>query len=153
MKGESRGLMRGGINLPAKMGLTRWQEILRAYHVLSQDKEDNEMSNLDTSKYDKLVKATAVFPAAQYLYPYLGLAGEAGEVADQVKKSIRDDNGVITQERAEKILHELGDVVWYVTAIAHQFDMDLQDVMEINMEKLLSRKASGTIKGEGSDRR
>lgn len=94
------------------------------------------------------------------IYPALGLAGEAGEVAEKVKKWIRDDadnihlNGehAMTEDRREAILKELGDPLWYITSLAYDLGYSLQEVVDANVEKLTSRKERGVIHGSGDNR-
>jgi len=78
----------------------------------------------------------------------LGLVGEAGEVAEKVKKLIRDKS----RFTKEDIIKELGDVVFYVTALANYYGSDLQEVIEGNVIKLDGREARGTLKGSGDNR-
>lgn len=85
-------------------------------------------------------------------YVALKLNGEAGEVAEHIGKAIRDDDGIITSERREKLKHELGDVLWYVAALAQELGFDLSDIADANIAKLHARKAAGTLQGSGSDR-
>lgn len=87
-----------------------------------------------------------------FRYPALGLAEEAGEVAGKFAKAVRDDNGIITEERREAIKKELGDVLWFVAELATLLEYDLEDIMEANIEKLTSRKARNKIHGSGDDR-
>ena len=82
----------------------------------------------------------------------LGLVGESGEVAEKFKKIIRDRQGNLTSEDKAEIIKELGDVLWYVTTIAHLMGSDLETVAKRNTEKLLSRKARGQIGGSGDNR-
>ena len=86
------------------------------------------------------------------IYPTLGLTGEAGEVADKVKKVIRDRQGVFDQETCEAIKLELGDVLWYVAQLASELGYDLEQVAEANLQKLSSRAARGRIGGSGDQR-
>ncbi|MFN6965250.1 MAG: nucleoside triphosphate pyrophosphohydrolase family protein [Pyrinomonadaceae bacterium] len=72
-------------------------------------------------------------------YAALGLAGEAGETANKVKKILRDAGGVISEERLQQIKDELGDVLWYVAACARELDVTLEDVARHNVEKLAAR--------------
>lgn len=78
----------------------------------------------------------------------LGLIGEAGEVAEKVKKLLRDN----TKVDRDDIIKELGDVAFYLTALANYFDGSLADVLEVNMDKLNSRQARGTLRGSGDNR-
>lgn len=85
-------------------------------------------------------------------YPALGLAGEAGEVCEHVKKTIRDDGGRLSQKRRRKLEKELGDVLWYVAALASELDLDLGEVAALNVDKLTDRKQRGVLHGEGDER-
>ena len=82
----------------------------------------------------------------------LGLAGEAGEVAEKTKKLIRDTNGEITADFRKEIAKELGDVLWYVAGIASVLGLTLTKIARQNIEKLFSRKRRGKIKGSGDNR-
>jgi NTP pyrophosphatase (non-canonical NTP hydrolase) len=97
---------------------------------------------------------TAVYPNAgsNLVYPTLGLAGEAGEVAEKVKKLIRDDAGVLSDERRAAIAKELGDVLWYVAQVATEAELDLDEIAAANLQKLLSRAERGVLQGSGDDR-
>lgn len=86
------------------------------------------------------------------VYPTLGLANEAGEVAGKVKKLFRDKEGVISPEDREALKQELGDVLWYLAQICTELDLTLEEVAEANLVKLFSRKARGAIQGEGDQR-
>ncbi|MEK7647901.1 MAG: nucleoside triphosphate pyrophosphohydrolase family protein [Patescibacteria group bacterium] len=105
-------------------------------------------------EYQEKSKLTAMYPAfgAGYVYPALGLASEAGEVAGKIKKIIRDFNGVVDAERKEQLRAELGDVLWYTAQLALQLDLSLDDIAEANIAKLLSRKDRGVIQGSGDAR-
>ncbi len=111
--------------------------------------------------YQGTVMALAIYPgrgttsmhgARSLAYTVLGLAGEAGEVSENLKKAIRDDGGDITPERRQAMLKELGDVLWYVTACATDLGSSLREVAETNAAKLLDRAARGKLQGSGSDR-
>lgn len=82
----------------------------------------------------------------------LGLVDESGEVAAKFKKIIRDKNGVISEEDKLEISKELGDVLWYVSAVAHLLDLDMESIAQGNLDKLSSRRARGVIKGSGDNR-
>ncbi len=105
-------------------------------------------------EYQKLSRETAEYPDKDknYIYPTLGLAGEAGEVAEKVKKLIRNDNGILTEEKRVEIAKELGDVLWYVAQVATEFGLQLEQIAEGNLEKLRSRKARGVIASDGDNR-
>jgi NTP pyrophosphatase (non-canonical NTP hydrolase) len=91
--------------------------------------------------YQSAAGTTALYPRRfQNLeYPTLGLAGEAGEVANIVKKIQRDDQGVLTDEKREKLKDELGDVLWYISACADELGLTLAEIAEFNVAKLARR--------------
>ena len=100
------------------------------------------------NEYQKLAKSTAVYPDEYNVgYPTLGLTGEAGEVAEKVKKYIRDGT-----ECRDDLKKELGDVLWYLSAIASDLDLSLEDIAQTNVEKLKSRFKRDKIKGSGDNR-
>ncbi len=109
---------------------------------------------MDFSKYQKESRKTALYPdlGEDFVYPALGVAGEAGEVVENVKKVLRDDGRKITTERKEAIKKEMGDLLWYLAQLATEFDIDLNDVAEENLKKLRSRKKRGTLHGDGDNR-
>ncbi len=104
--------------------------------------------------YQTRSRETAVYPQAgdNLLYPTLGLCGEAGEVAEKVKKMIRDDAGVLTGERRAALSKELGDVLWYAAQLATEAGLNLDEVAAANLDKLLSRQQRGVLQGSGDDR-
>jgi NTP pyrophosphatase (non-canonical NTP hydrolase) len=109
--------------------------------------------DMDVKEYQGIIAKTAVFPKEIGLtYCALGLCGEAGEVAEKVKKLYRDAGGVITPEFVAAVKKELGDVLWYITATANELGLSLQEVMEANYEKLIKRRETGTLNGSGDDR-
>ena len=109
---------------------------------------------MNFDEYQKLAKSTAIYPYRyETIYPALGLGGEAGEVAEKVKKSIRDGLDYHEEKQfKEALTKELGDVLWYISALASDFDISLNDVAEGNIEKLSSRKKRNMIGGSGDDR-
>jgi NTP pyrophosphatase (non-canonical NTP hydrolase) len=108
---------------------------------------------VEFSEYQRFSRRTAAYPSEAWLsYPALGLAGEAGEVADHAKKAIRDDGGVISDERRIAISKELGDVLWYVAQLASELGLELDEIARENLEKLFSRQRRGVITGSGDDR-
>jgi len=128
------------------------------------------------NEYQEDAVKSAVYPGRGAcigaMYVALKLAGEAGEVAENVGKAIRDDGFLVTEdpmvairaddpwaaskwfvpERREKIIRELGDVLWYVAAMADELGLSLADVAAINIAKLRDRQGRGVIQGSGDDR-
>lgn len=106
------------------------------------------------SSFDFYQKQAASFAITDLSIAYaaLGLNGEAGEVAEHAKKCIRDDGGVLTDERVSKLEKELGDVLWYLAACATAAGLNLSDIANGNLDKLTSRKERGVLSGSGSDR-
>jgi NTP pyrophosphatase (non-canonical NTP hydrolase) len=104
--------------------------------------------------YQQESRRTVRYPDAghNFIYPTLGLSGEAGEVAEKIKKVIRDKNGVIDPETRNAIAKELGDVLWYVSQLATELGIGLEDVAHGNIEKLFSRLERGTLHGDGDER-
>lgn len=86
------------------------------------------------------------------VYPTLGLVNEAGEVAGKIKKIFRDKQGQISEADREALKQELGDVLWYLTQIATELGVTLEDVAATNLTKLLSRLERGKIRGDGDNR-
>ena len=109
---------------------------------------------MDFKEYQIESRETAIYPnrGNNFIYPTLGLAGEAGEVAEKIKKVLRDKNGIIDEETKVLIQKELGDVLWYVAQIASEIGLDLDDVAKGNIEKLQSRKERGVLQGNGDNR-
>jgi NTP pyrophosphatase (non-canonical NTP hydrolase) len=108
---------------------------------------------VELSEYQRLSRSTARYPRKEALtYPALGLAGEAGEFADHAKKVIRDDGGEVTPQRREAMGKELGDVLWYVAQLASELGLELEQVAQDNLDKLLSRQRRGVLSGSGDER-
>lgn len=112
-------------------------------------------------KFDKYQKQAAEFDLFEtsvdlkspgFLEKVLGITGEAGEVADKVKKIIRDKGGYASEEDRMEIAKELGDVLWYVANVARYLDVSLSDIAEGNIAKLSSRKKRNKLHGEGDNR-
>jgi NTP pyrophosphatase (non-canonical NTP hydrolase) len=108
---------------------------------------------MEVKEYQQRALVTAVYPEdRRIIYPVLGLNGEAGEVAEKVKKVIRDKNGYYSHEDIREILKEVGDVLWYCNALCRDLGLTLEDAMKLNLEKLESRKARNMINGNGDNR-
>jgi NTP pyrophosphatase (non-canonical NTP hydrolase) len=104
-------------------------------------------------EYQQAARKTAVYPDSQrVVYPALGLAGEAGEVANKVKKIYRDDAGQVTFERRQQVAGELGGVLWYVAAICSDLGLSMDDVAAQNIAALASRQERGVLRGDGDER-
>ena len=109
---------------------------------------------MDFNTYQKNARLTAQYPnlGENYIYPTLGLVGEAGEVAEKVKKVIRDKKGLFDNESKKGLKKELGDVLWYVSNLCTEFNFSLDDIALQNLEKLKLRADKGKISGSGDDR-
>ncbi|OGL71120.1 hypothetical protein A3B32_02320 [Candidatus Uhrbacteria bacterium RIFCSPLOWO2_01_FULL_53_9] len=105
-------------------------------------------------EYQRESRKTAIYPLAgtNLVYPVLGLVGEAGEIANKVKKIQRDDQGVLSEERRQALREELGDVLWYLSQVATELDVDLDEIATDNLAKLFSRKDRGVLHGSGDQR-
>lgn len=113
---------------------------LKNFHILEQYEEF-----MQTSKDYPVDKLSITYPA-------LGLNGEAGEVAEKVKKCWRDNGGVFTDEINKAILKELADVLWYIWACADDMGYSLEDVILTSMKKVKERQETNTVHGNGDDR-
>lgn len=109
--------------------------------------------------YEDFVDHIAIYPnrlsgkfSDGVVYCALGMNGEAGEFADKVKKILRDKEGVLEADDREALLNELGDVLWYVAAMAGELDSSLEEVAVVNIEKLKARQKANTLQGEGDNR-
>jgi NTP pyrophosphatase (non-canonical NTP hydrolase) len=100
----------------------------------------------DTAVYSRDTEIIAL------VYTTLGLAGEAGELANKVKKILRDNESVVTEHMRNELADEAGDVLWYLARFTAEITRELEDVAENNLEKLRDRKRRGVIAGAG-DRR
>lgn len=109
---------------------------------------------MDFNEYQKETRKTAVYPGLgnNFSFPMIGLAGETGEVAEKIKKIIRDKNGIVDEEARREVEKELGDVLWYLAQLATELDIALEDVVACNLEKIVSRKERNMIHGDGDNR-
>lgn len=114
-------------------------------------------SPLTFEQYQLRSAETAVYPevgtGSILAIAYCGLGlGEAGEVQGKLKKILRDDNGVITDEKRKALRGEIGDVLWYLANLAGELDMGLEDIAQENIDKLASRRERGVLGGSGDNR-
>ena len=109
---------------------------------------------MDLNEYQVLAQKTAQYPGKgkDLAYPALGLNGEAGEVADKLKKVMRDNQGEFDPERREDLAYELGDVLWYIADLAIELGYTLDTIAHMNIKKLSSRARRGKLGGNGDHR-
>jgi|TARA_Y100000389_G_scaffold155169_1_gene155762 NTP pyrophosphatase (non-canonical NTP hydrolase) len=120
----------------------------------AQSNESNKYKKVsDLDMYQKVALTTAIYPREQaIIYPTLGLTGEAGEVANKVKKIIRDGSNSKDEKLVSEIKSEIGDCLWYIAVLANDFNIKLSDIASTNLIKLENRKEKGTIRGSGDQR-
>lgn len=136
----------GGDRLPAAPGTD-------APYIGLKIISDMFNSILTFNKYQQMAAKTAVYPKEYTVsYPALGLAGEAGEVCNKIKKVYRDDKGKLTEERRAEIVSELGDVLWYVSQLAKDIGVPMEQIAVKNIEKLAKRMEENKLQGEGDNR-
>jgi len=114
--------------------------------MISKDDIDAFMDEMLMNEYQVEARKTA-FYKDKIIYPALGLCGEAGEVAEKIKKWLRD--GTIDDVEVAK---ELGDVLWYIANLAEDLGYDLEEIARMNVEKLKSRQSRGKLSGSGDNR-
>jgi len=111
--------------------------------------------SLTLKEYQKRAHITAVYPTRFWVYPFLGLAGEAGELCNQVKKVIRDEQAdsldQLSESRRAKILDELGDVLWYAAETCTMLGVGMDEVAEANLAKLAERAGNNTLHGDSRE--
>ena len=113
---------------------------------------------MNFDEYQKLTRKTDLGTSAQdsirpgWLYYVLGIAGEAGEVVEKVKKLFRDKNGNIDEEFLDFLIKEMGDCLWYQARLADSLGISFSKIAETNLKKLLRRLENGTLHGEGDNR-
>ena len=119
--------------------------------VTNENHKYKKISDLDMNQ--KVALTTAIYPREQaIIYPTLGLTGEAGEVANKVKKIIRDGSNKNDDSMVSEIKSEIGDCLWYIAVLADDFDIKLSDISSTNIEKLANRKKNNTIHCSGDTR-
>ncbi len=111
---------------------------------------------MDFDEYEKLASRTATFDGSQkeyaLLYLGLGVTGEAGEIAEKIKKIARNDNGVVSDEKREALKQEIGDVLWYLSQLSRHLGIPFSDAAKANIQKTADRAARGVIKSSGDNR-
>jgi len=108
---------------------------------------------MNFDEYQSGARKTAIYPQDYLItYPALGLVGEAGEIANKVKKILRDDNGVCSDQKREQLVEEMGDVLWYLAALASDLDVSLDMIATSNLKKLSDRATRNALGGEGDHR-
>ena len=109
---------------------------------------------MNFNDYQTKSRLTAKYPVIGHrvIYPTLGLVNEAGEVAGKIKKVFRDKEGHISEETREALKAELGDVLWYISQVATELNLSLDEIAESNIAKLLDRLERGKITGDGDNR-
>ena len=105
----------------------------------------------DLTSYQKWTQSTAIY-TNPIIYPSLELAGEVGEVCNQVKKIYRDDDGVVTPKRKQDLEKELGDCLWALARLIDDLGLDFNKVKELNVMKLEDRLQRNVIGGSGDNR-
>jgi len=109
---------------------------------------------MELNAYQKKSRKTAIYPDKDknFIYPVLGLAGETGEVAEKIKKIIRDKGSKISQHDKKELAKELGDVLWYLANLAAELGLSLEKIAQDNLAKLKSRKKRNRLHGKGDNR-
>jgi len=110
---------------------------------------------MDLNEYQDKAKKTDLGTIAKennFDYYALGLVNEAGEVAGKIKKIHRDYDGEVTDEYRKELAKEMGDVLWYLSALCEKFNLTLEEIAQMNIDKLYSRMERDQIKGNGDNR-
>ena len=106
---------------------------------------------MDLNTYKNYTKQTAFYPKKKAIeYLSLGLTSEAGEVAGVVKKMIRDNIDPAIAE--PKLKKEIGDVFWYLIRLCDELDCNPEEILDLNIKKLLDRQQRNKLSGDGDDR-
>ena len=107
------------------------------------------------SEYQQEAFQTAIYPNAgdgYWIYPLLGLVGETGELSEKLKKNIRDHNGHLGDTDRELLKKEVGDILWYLSALARELGFDFGEIAQQNIDKIRDRQSRGTLRGNGDVR-
>ena len=111
-----------------------------------------EENLMDWDQYQAFIRTTKKYDERfKLMYPVLGLASEAGEVAGKLKKIFRDHGGHVDELQRNRLIDELSDVLWYVTACVDDLDFTLEELAKYNAAKLSERMQKGTIQGDGDN--
>lgn len=105
------------------------------------------------NEYQQQALKTAIYPQNyKIVYPSIGLSGETGEVSEKIKKVLRDNNGNFSKDKCQEIAKELGDCLWYISAMANDIGYTLDEIAEMNINKIVIRQQNNQIHGNGDDR-
>ncbi len=109
---------------------------------------------MNFQEYQEQSRQTAIYPDVgnNFVYPILGIAGESGEVAEKVKKILREKNGAVDEEAKQELAKELGDLLWYMSQLASELGITLDEVAKSNIDKTRSRMERGALLGNGDNR-
>jgi NTP pyrophosphatase (non-canonical NTP hydrolase) len=110
---------------------------------------------MNFNEYQKKALTTASTTGDEFkdiMHWALGVNGEAGEIAEKLKKIIRDKKGKVSGSDKQELGREIGDVLWYLSVLAHHLGLSFEDIAEANLSKLQSRKKRGVISGSGDNR-
>lgn len=109
---------------------------------------------MNLNHYQEQAIKTAIYPNEfKIIYPTIGLAGETGEIAEKIKKIIRDESiNSISQDKLQDLKKELGDVLWYIAVLATDLNLNLNDIAQTNLDKLQSRQQRNKLSGSGDNR-
>ncbi len=109
---------------------------------------------MEFQEYQKLSRKTAIYPNKDknFIYPTLGLVGETGEIAEKIKKVLRDEKGMISEAIKKELSKELGDVLWYLSNLSTELGLSLEEIAFLNIDKLKSRQNRGKLRGSGDNR-
>lgn len=125
------------------------KQMKNLFKTLIRKRNVQDDSNINFENYQKEAMATAIYgDGNKVTYPLIGINGEIGEVCEKYKKHLRDGNELDKEDMTK----ELGDVLWYLAAIARDLEINLQDVADTNITKLKSRRERNVIHGDGDDR-
>ena len=109
---------------------------------------------MEFDEYQKKARLTEFYPkeVEPWVYISIALGGEVGEVLNKLKKIMRDENFEVSKEKKEDLSYELGDILWYLSALCGQLGLSLDVVAKRNIDKLKSREERGKLAGSGDKR-